>query len=199
MDLKTFGVALWSMRDSDKIAVICGDKQITYETLWKDGVSIANSLIKAGICKGDRIAVDTGRSLDYVRMMAGIALCGAIGVNIDRSLQKAHTERIISDSSPKLIVDESNVKSLYKSADEQIQKKGEELLADISGADPYWLIYSSGSTGTPKGSVLCHETVIITCAACDENVRTRYMADHCERILVDGSLSFLAAIFFRPL
>ena len=196
MDLKTFGDALWSMRDSDKIAVICGDKQITYETLWKDGVSIANSLIKAGICKGDRIAVDTGRSLDYVRMMAGIALCGAIGVNIDRSLQKAHTERIISDSSPKLIVDESNVKSLYKSADEQIQKKGEELLADISGADPYWLIYSSGSTGTPKGSVLCHETVIITCAACDENVRTRYMADHCERILVDGSLSFLAAIFF---
>lgn len=196
MNEKTLGEKIFSLRESSKEAVICGDEVVTYKELWYDGVRIAKGLKNSGVKKKDIVAIDTGRCADYIRVMVGVALAGAVGVTIDRTADKNLTERIKADCSPVLIINEEHANALKSTALSGDVLSDVGFLSDVRGEDPLWIVYSSGSTGEPKGAVICHRTVLVSCNSCAFNKRNNYLYENCERLLIDAAFSFIAANYF---
>ena len=191
MNTGTVGSVIYEMRESDKLAVICGNEEVTYKELWNKAMKISRILLDSGVKKGDRIVLDMGKSAEYVYMMMGVMLCGAIGVTLYNATPRQQKDDILLDCSPVLVVDEAQT---YEWLNSKIASAiSVEDLPDVKEEDPCWIAYTSGSTGKPKGSVICHQAILLVSAATKNNIKNRFIYENCERLFVDTSLSFIIA------
>ncbi|MBR1477588.1 MAG: AMP-binding protein [Lachnospiraceae bacterium] len=195
----TIGEMIYQMRDSEKPAVICGNETVSYRQLWIESVRIARALARADVKKGDRVAIDIGRSTEYILMMVGIALYGAVGVTLDYLAPEKQRQNVLDDSNPVLIVNKAQAAVWRKDESFSDRDFGRNELSDVSGEDPFWIVYTSGSTGAPKGSVIYHRAVITTCASSTDNIKNHYLSENCERLLLDASFSYVATLLFTML
>lgn len=190
MECRTIGDVIYNERNNDSTALICKDEELNFKQLWNESKRIAERLIAEGVHKSDRVALDMGKSAEYVCTMLAVALCGAIGVTIDRAWPDKQREHVISDSAPVLIIDEKTVEAWRRENSDEADKN---CFPKVNEADPFWIVYTSGSTGEPKGSVIYHQAILAICEAPSENRMNRYLCDNCNRILVDSNLSFIAS------
>ena len=147
----TAGAAVMRHKNSEKPAVICEERSLSYKALCSDALNIAVSLINKGITKGDRVAVDVKRSEDYLSLLVGISLAGVVGVTLHKGWSERHRDHILSDCAPIMIIDDEILSSLKEAGPLSVSEK-EAKLPEITESDPLFIIYTSGSTGMPKGS-----------------------------------------------
>ena len=67
----------------DRVALICGDEQLTYGQLEEKANRLAHYLIDQGVKKDDKVGLYCRNRIEIVIAMLGIVKAGAILVNVN--------------------------------------------------------------------------------------------------------------------
>ncbi len=157
----------------NRIAIVSGEKQITYRTLDNHANRVANHLVQKGVKPGTFVGLCTDRSLEMITGIVGILKAGCVYVPLDPSYPSKRLSFLISDSRVKLILSDGAFPEALqkeypdipvisfisdKEAIEQQDTTAPRL--PFSFRDHAYVIYTSGSTGTPKGVLISHRNVV---------------------------------------
>ncbi|OBK88532.1 acyl-CoA synthetase [Mycolicibacter sinensis] len=172
----------------DRVALICGDEQLTYGQLEEKANRLAHYLIDQGVKKDDKVGLYCRNRNEIVVAMLGIIKAGAILVNVnfryvegelrylfDNSDMVALVhERQYADRVANVLPDTPKVKTILvveDGSDGDFARYGgvefEKALAQGSperdfgprSADDIYLLYTGGTTGFPKGVMWRHEDI----------------------------------------
>ena len=170
----------------DKTAVIFEGRSLAWRELNEKANRVANYLQKAGISKGDRVAILSPNCLEFPELMFGALKAGAIIVPISTMLQKGTVCSELEDAEARAVFAARpflNLVSEYGGRCDRIVLGGREdgwmeypdclrsaqpvepgtvLLPE----DPYNIVYSSGTTGTPKGIVHSQQARVLFALTC---------------------------------
>ncbi|PIF59321.1 amino acid adenylation domain-containing protein [Flavobacterium sp. 2] len=160
----------------DKIAVIEGEKKITFSDLDRKAQVLGDHIVNLVNDVNKPIAVFLPKTIDSVISNISITFSGNIYMNLDVKTPMERINNIISLIEPQLIITNStyikNVENLGLSQkilnidtidfDASINDNVFLLnrLSLLIDTDPYCIINTSGSTGTPKGVVLNHKSFV---------------------------------------
>ena len=146
---------------NQRIALISGERQISYAELG-EGVSRVIAALRArGIAQGHVVAICLPRSPEHTLVTLACALTGVIWVPIDASAPGERRAYLLDNCRPDLVVVSHGEGGAHP------QATPDELLAgpaacpptlddrSLSEAPAYYL-YTSGTTGKPKCVVLCN-------------------------------------------
>ena len=162
----------------DHIAVIEGDRSISFSEFNRDASQIASALVSVGVQPGDHVALCAPNSYAWLVFYFGALKAGAVAVTFSHLLMKDELSRTLADCEPKVLF----------TADEKLEDLGDyrkrpylELVVcdhgDISYArlaekgtsefktvdrhrqDTAAILYTGGTTGIPKGAMLTHENL----------------------------------------
>ena len=90
-----------------QVVLRTGDRKITRDALRADAESVAGGLHESGVKPGDRAAIYTANSLDWVVAYLGVQRAGACAVMINPDYHSAEAEHILRDSEPVLVLTDS--------------------------------------------------------------------------------------------
>ena len=188
-------VSWHAQRDPGAIALVLGERRITYLELTQQVDRLATSLVAAGVRKGDRVATLSTPHPDFVVSLLAASSIGAIWLGLNPRYRLPELQHCVSDSAPKILLARNNL--LGRSYDLEIDalratceslehvvlfddattflERGDAIsaqqLAHARGAvesrDPCLLVYTSGSTGKPKGALLHHAGIIDFAMLCN--------------------------------
>ena len=163
----------------NKRAIVDSPKEFTWREVNERANRFAHALLSLGCRKGDRVALLTYNSSEYIESIFACAKAGLIFVPLNFRLSAQEMEYILKDSSPTTLVfgeDFSEIASNLRSTltlnyigignqpgwamgYEALIRSGspaeppEEL---VSEDDPAEIFYTSGTTGLAKGVVHTH-------------------------------------------
>jgi len=172
----------------DRVALICGDEQITYAELEEKANRFAHYLIDRGVKKDDKVGLYCRNRIEIVIAMLGIVKAGAILVNVNYRYVEAELRYLFENSDMVALVHErqyadrvanvlpetpdvTTVIVVDDGSDGDYTRYGgvefndalahgspERDFADRSPDDIY-LLYTGGTTGFPKGVMWRHEDI----------------------------------------
>jgi 3-oxocholest-4-en-26-oate---CoA ligase len=172
----------------DRVALICGDEQLTYAQLEEKANRLAHYLVDQGVKKDDKVGLHCRNRIEIVVAMLGIVKAGAILVNVNYRYVEGELrylfdnsdmvalvhERQYSDRVANVLPDTPNVKTILvveDGSDNDYQRYGGiEFYSAIAqgsperdfgerSADDIYLLYTGGTTGFPKGVMWRHEDI----------------------------------------
>ncbi|MDH3740305.1 MAG: malonyl-CoA synthase [Hyphomicrobiales bacterium] len=165
----------------EQIAIEDDNRQITlsYADLLDRSGQYANALLSLGVAPGDRVTVQTDKSLESVFLYLGTLRAGAVYQPLNTAYTGAEVEYFISDAEPKVVVcrpqGEEQITALTKDRDASVVTLGNDgtgSLAELAqsqntafvtvervGDDLAGLLYTSGTTGRSKGAMLTHDNL----------------------------------------
>ncbi len=148
------------------IAVVFGEKALTYKELDQKSNQLAHYLVKSGVHRNDRVAICIQPSLEMIIGLYAVLKSGAGYIPIDAKYPTDRIKFMLEDSKPALLItkgtlagpfENTEIKTLY--VDEtwsEIEKESQicPVIDEISTSNLAYIIYTSGSTGEPKGSAV---------------------------------------------
>lgn len=172
----------------DRVALICGDDQITYAELEEKANRFAHYLIDHGVGRGDKVGLYCRNRIEIVIAMLGIVKAGAILVNVNYRYVEAELrylfdnsdmvalvhERRYADRVANVLPDTPNVKTVIVvddgtdadytgyggvDFDDALAQGSPERDFGERSADDIYLLYTGGTTGFPKGVMWRHEDI----------------------------------------
>lgn len=172
----------------DRVALICGDEQLTYAQLEEKANRLAHYLQSQGVKKDDKVGLYCRNRIEIVIGMLGIIKAGAILVNVNFRYVEGELkylfensdmvalihERQYADRVANVLPDTPLLKTILvveDGSDLNYQRYGgvafEDALAQGSperdfgprSEDDIYLLYTGGTTGFPKGVMWRHEDI----------------------------------------
>lgn len=148
-------------RQPHKMALRCGDEQLSYEQLDNRSDELARQLQAHGIGRGSRVGVCLGRSGRMLVALLAVLKAGAAYVPLDPGFPRDRLVYICGDASLALLLTETAVQQalrldvpalLLDALPPPAQPTPPAVPRGAAGPDDLaYLIYTSGSTGQPKG------------------------------------------------
>jgi long-chain acyl-CoA synthetase len=174
-------------RLGDKIALVAGDRRLTYQDLDGMATAMAGHLCSRGVQRGDRVVVYLENSVEQVIAIFGILRAGGCIVVINPTTQVERLSFIIGHCEPRFVFAPVEKSEIVSRAIQQAAVSAEPLwvggipadgkgirfdellsppptvrLPRVIDADLASIIYTSGSTGKPKGVTHLHRTIDVT-------------------------------------
>lgn len=138
----------------DKLAVVFGERTVTYAELKNGILSAAAYLQSQGVCAGDRLGIVSKKGLDFIELYFAGQLLGAVNVVLDPEANVKRLEYIRSLTQPKIVVEEVPAP---KPGVESLLADGASV--DLTVDDPAEIVFTTGTTGAAKGVVLTHANI----------------------------------------
>ncbi|HEX2269376.1 MAG TPA: amino acid adenylation domain-containing protein [Pyrinomonadaceae bacterium] len=161
----------WVAHAPEKIALVCGDEQLTYRELNCRANQLAHHLLAYGAGAETRIGIYIERSIEMIVAVLGVLKTGATYVPLDPSYPERRLLFMLDDAGVQLVLSvtssEENLPthhapvilldSDWASIAAQSEANPER---DITPEHLAYISYTSGSTGIPKGVAVPHRGVV---------------------------------------
>ncbi|MGW8444292.1 amino acid adenylation domain-containing protein [Paenibacillus sp. S33] len=157
-------------RTPDQIALVLGNKKLTYRELNRRANQLGHTLRAKGVQANQIVGIMTERSLEMVVGILAVLKSGAAYVPIDPEYPEERTRHILSDSVSQILL-------LQRKLENKISYKGSKVFLDdeqhysdkVDNLEPNndpnslaYVIYTSGTTGQPKGVMIEHRSITNT-------------------------------------
>jgi fatty-acyl-CoA synthase len=143
----------------EKVAVVHGDRRLTYADLGERAWRLANALRASGLEKGDRVATLLPTSPAMLEAHFGVPAAGGILVTVNTRLSSGEIEYILRHSGARYLLLDAELAGLA----EPINLTGVVVIrVDDSGAsdDPYECFLAGGSPEQPQSRLEDEEETI---------------------------------------
>lgn len=163
---------------------IHGDRRITYRAALAEVDRLANALIGCGLQPGDRMAILSKNSIEYMLLYFAASKAGLVTIPLNYRLAPAEWSYILSDAGAKILFaagdypgDVETIRSELKNIEQFVAvdaldipgwKTYQSFIAGrldsppsriVTPEDDLFQLYTSGTTGHPKGAILTHRAV----------------------------------------
>lgn len=173
-----------AQRCPDKLALVCGNRRLTYSEVETLANRLAHAMIARGIARGNRVAMYMENSVEVVVSLFAVLKAGAVAVMINPGTKTDKLALLLKDCEASAIVCDSARLSFVldcRSAAPGLQvwssitkAAGVESLESVLEGpgncdapakhgidmDLAALLYTSGSTGQPKAVMLTHRNLV---------------------------------------
>ncbi len=160
-------------KHADKPAIIFADKTWTYRDCDRQVQSYAAHLDRLGIKKGDRVAVQLPKCIEFLFCHLAILAIGAIALPLNPDYRPEEIVYFLTDSGSALLVTNRELLHKLRSAiqhltelkillTEELLPPTEVILPEYAagGDDLAMICYTSGTTGRCKGAAISHRNLI---------------------------------------
>jgi amino acid adenylation domain-containing protein len=156
-------------RCPDSVAVISGEKQLTYSELNIHANRLAHHLQKRRLVPDDLVAICVERSAEMLIAMLGVLKAGGAYVPLDPAFPKERLGQIMQDAGVKVLLAERQLISvlpivstdvIYLDTPEIGEEPPDNPESGASATNLAYVIFTSGSTGRPKGVQIEHRAVM---------------------------------------
>lgn len=194
-------------RTPDKQAAVIEGVPYTYAHLLDSAQRLSGLLRRAGVERGDRVAIYMDNTWPCIVSIFGTLLAGGVFIVINPQTKADKLEYILNDCTPKALITDGHLTKVFK----EVLGKASSLLfilcsgtrPEVSGVDIHSfeealanakpevpnpatinldlaaLIYTSGSTGNPKGVMMTHQNMTFTAGSLIQYLRL----DETDRIM----------------
>jgi acyl-CoA synthetase (AMP-forming)/AMP-acid ligase II len=165
----------YTLAHPTKVALICGERSLTYAEFNARARRVANALRGLGVKAGDRVAVMAYNSVELLEIASGLSKLSAIATLLNYRLSQHEAAYIINDCQAKVVVAGPELVGVVDQARDKVMgevsyvafggagrtgwQSYEDLLAGASADVPVSegglgssMSYTSGTTGKPKGA-----------------------------------------------
>ncbi|MHC3475015.1 amino acid adenylation domain-containing protein [Streptomyces sp. 7R007] len=162
--------AEWVARGPDAVALVDGDRMVTYAELAGRAERLAGLLRARGVGPEDVVGLCLRRGLDLYVAVLAVWKAGAAYLPLDPEYPPQRTGFLIEDAAPVLVLTSRATGSVLPAhaarravvlddpatVGELAEVSQVHLPAGLLPGHPAYVIYTSGSTGVPKGVVVTH-------------------------------------------
>jgi amino acid adenylation domain-containing protein/non-ribosomal peptide synthase protein (TIGR01720 family) len=169
-------------RSPGAVAVVCGERRVSYGELNAGANRLARYLVGLGAGPEGRVAVAVERSAELVQALVGVVKSGAAYVPVDLGYPAGRVGFMLADAAPAavvttaagaavlagvpqaagvplVVIDDPAVAAVIAGLPSGDLGDGERA-CPLDAAHPAYVIYTSGSTGTPKGVAVPHAGIV---------------------------------------
>lgn len=155
----------------DRVAVVWGDQQLTYQELDMRTNQLASYLRKSGVGPDAVVGLCVDRSLEMAVGMLGILKAGGAYLPLDPASPPERLAFMLKDAGALACVTLARFEELVHSdalpivcLDTDWEKIAcecrEYIVGDVTGEHLAYVMYTSGSTGKPKGVMVRHRNIL---------------------------------------
>nr|WP_305801184.1 non-ribosomal peptide synthetase [Mycobacterium sp. DBP42] len=154
-------------RDPDAVALVCGDRSMSYREVDEASNRLAHCLIGLGAGPGRYVGLLFNRCAEAIVSIVAVLKSGAAYLPIDPMHPDARITFMLDDAAPLAVVTTANLAGRLDNCDVTVidvddpridAERGTPLPAPTAD-DIAYLIYTSGTTGVPKGVAIAHHNV----------------------------------------
>jgi long-chain acyl-CoA synthetase len=168
---------------AERVAVIHGDRRITYLGLEQAACALANHLRSLGFGQGDKVALMLPNCPEFIIAYFGIQKIGGVAVTLHVQSTSYELRHLLGNSDAKCLITQGVLAKRFEEIRDDlplcrrlITTNGleedcpfREIIAkgsfsteipDLAGDDPAVMIYTAGLTGKPLGAVLTHHNLL---------------------------------------
>jgi acyl-CoA synthetase (AMP-forming)/AMP-acid ligase II len=164
----------------DRVAIISGERQLSFGEAWERGLRLANGLAARGLRPGDRVAVLEDNCLESADFFLGVAAGGFVRVPLYRRNSRAAHAHMLGHTNCRAVVVAENYLHELEGLDTELEDLNQVIVRDGAyddwlqsfpatdpdpqiGLDDLHLIrHSAGTTGRPKGIPFTHRSWMST-------------------------------------
>ncbi|WP_405059147.1 amino acid adenylation domain-containing protein [Kribbella sp. NBC_01505] len=153
-------------RTPDAIALVDGERQLSYRALNARANQLARHLVALGVRPEDRVGVCLPRSAAAVTALLAVLKAGAAYLPLDPGHPQDRLAELVADAGIRSLITTSSLgagawyegDAVLLDTDQQriVGRSGADLRLPVHPEQAAYLIYTSGSTGRPKGVVGLH-------------------------------------------
>lgn len=193
-------------RTPNSLAVVCGDKQLTFRELNQQANRLSRQLRGLGIGPDEMVGIFLHRSVEMIVGLLAALKAGGAYLPFDLSAPTELIEYLVQDAKPRvLLTQEEMTTSLPQILAHTIcldaSRTGDTSYDDSNPERPVlgitmqhlaYVIYTSGSTGRPKGVMVEHRNVVNLWRTLEERIY-KNLGD-VQRVGVNASLAFDSSV-----
>ncbi|MCP4836108.1 MAG: AMP-binding protein, partial [Phycisphaera sp.] len=153
-------------RNPGAVAIVDGERSITYGELDSWSRAIASELLRAGIEHGEAVALTGTRSASTIAGMLGVTRAGGFFVPLDSDSPEARIRAQMASIRPRFGVGPKISKVLTGNVKKWIDLETSRVstmdasLPALGLETPLYAMFTSGTTGEPRGTLVPHRAVL---------------------------------------
>lgn len=168
---------------AERVAVIHGDRRITYRELERAACALANHLRSEGLGKGDKVALMLPNCPEFIIAYFGVQKMGGVAVTLNVQSTSYELRYLLENSDAKCLITQGSLARRFEEIRAELPLCGHliptngpdedslfrEIVAkgpftteipEMQEDDPAVMIYTAGLTGKPLGAVLTHRNLL---------------------------------------